>query len=101
MADGDTGLAEETILWGRSGLMQSGAMSTLKGRHKNKMLDDLRKNINGISTKGLNRKIEEELKLGEVKEILNLSDMLVNNPEMASEYLFGTPDDPNSGLLTN
>jgi hypothetical protein len=101
MADGDTGLAEEALFfWGRSGLMQSGAMSTLKGRHKNKMLDDLRKNINGISTKGLNRKIEEELKLGEVKEILNLSDMLVNNPEMASEYLFGTADDPNSGLLT-
>jgi hypothetical protein len=101
MADGDTGLAEEGLyFWGRSGLMQSGAMSTLKGRHKNKMLDDLRKNINGISTKGLNRKIEEELKLGEVKEILNLSDMLVNNPEMASEYLFGTADDPNSGLLT-
>jgi len=101
MADGDTGLAEEALFfWGRSGLMQSGAMSTLRGRHKNKMLDDLRKNINGISTKGLNRKIEEELKLGEVKEILNLSDMLVNNPEMASEYLFGTADDPNSGLLT-
>ena len=101
MADGDTGLAEEGLyFWGRSGLMQSGAMSSLKGRHKNKMLDDLRKNINGISTKGLNRKIEEELKLGEVKEILNLSDMLVNNPEMASEYLFGTADDPNSGLLT-
>ena len=101
MADGDSGLADEALFfWGRSGLMQSGAMSTLKGRHKNKMLDDLRKNINGISTKGLNRKIEEELKLGEVKEILNLSDMLVNNPEMASEYLFGTPDDPNSGLLT-
>ena len=74
-------------------------MSTLKV-DMNKMLDDLRKNINGISTKGLNRKIEEELKLGEVKEILNLSDMLVNNPEMASEYLFGTDDDPNSGLLT-
>mgnify|MGYP001473829235 FL=1 len=101
MADGDSGLADEALFfWGRSGLMQSGAMSTLKGRHKNKMLDDLRKNINGISTKGLNRKIEEELKLGEVKEILNLSDMLVNNPEMASEYLFGTDDDPNSGLLT-
>ena len=101
MADGDTGLAEEALFfWGRSALMQSGAMSTLRGRHKNKLLDDLRKNINGISTKGLNRKIEEELKLGEVKEILNLSDMLVNNPEMASEYLFGTDDDPNSGLLT-
>jgi len=101
MADGDTDLADEALFfWGRSGLMQSGAMGTLKGRHKNKMLDDLRKNINGISTKGLNRKIEEELKLGEVKEILNLSDMLVNNPEMASEYLFGTADDPNSGLLT-
>ena len=101
MADGDTGLAEEGLyFWGRSGLMQSGAMSSLKGRHKNKMLDDLRKNITSISTKGLNRKIEEELKLGEVKEILNLSDMLVNNPEMASEYLFGTADDPNSGLLT-
>ena len=101
MADNESGLAEEALFfWGRSGLMQSGAMSTLKGRHKNKMLDDLRKNINGISTKGLNRKIEEELKLGEVKEILNLSDMLVNNPEMASEYLFGTADDPNSGLLT-
>ena len=101
MADGDSGLADEALFfWGRSGLMQSGAMSTLRGRHKNKMLDDLRKNINGISTKGLNRKIEEELKLGEVKEILNLSDMLVNNPEMAEEYLFGTDDDPNSGLLT-
>mgnify|MGYP001423941817 FL=1 len=101
MADNESGLADEALFfWGRSGLMQSGAMSTLKGRHKNKMLDDLRKNINGISTKGLNRKIEEELKLGEVKEILNLSDMLVNNPEMASEYLFGTDDDPNSGLLT-
>ena len=101
MADNESGLADEALFfWGRSGLMQSGAMSTLKGRHKNKMLDDLRKNINGISTKGLNRKIEEELKLGEVKEVLNLSDMLVNNPEMASEYLFGTPDDPNSGLLT-
>ena len=101
MADNESGLAEEALFfWGRSGLMQSGAMSTLRGRHKNKMLDDLRKNINGISTKGLNRKIEEELKLGEVKEILNLSDMLVNNPEMASEYLFGTDDDPNSGLLT-
>ena len=101
MADGDSGLADEALFfWGRSGLMQSGAMSTLKGRHKNKMLDDLRKNITSISTKGLNRKIEEELKLGEVKEILNLSDMLVNNPEMASEYLFGTDDDPNSGLLT-
>ena len=62
------------------------------------MLDDLRKNINGISTK-VQRKIEEELKLGEVKEILNLSDMLVNNPEMASEYLFGTPDDPNLDYL--
>ena len=101
MADNESGLADEALFfWGRSGLMQSGAMSTLKGRHKNKMLDDLRKNINGISTKGLNRKIEEELKLGEVKEVLNLSDMLVNNPEMASEYLFGTDDDPNSGLLT-
>tara|TARA_A200000159_G_scaffold114816_1_gene108125 strand:+ start:1226 stop:3976 length:2751 start_codon:yes stop_codon:yes gene_type:complete len=98
---GEDALAEEALFfWGRSALVQSGALTTLKGRHKDKLLKDLRKNIDGITTKSMNRRIEEELKLGEVKEVLNLSNMLVNNPEGISEYVFGTPDDPNSGLLT-
>ena len=98
---GEDALAEQALFfWGRSALVQSGALTTLKGRHKRKLLQDLRKNIDGITTKSMNRRIEEELKLGEVKEILNLSNMLVNNPEGISEYVFGTPDDPNSGLLT-
>jgi hypothetical protein len=98
---GEDALAEQALFfWGRSALVQSGALTTLKGRHKKKLLQDLRKNIDGITTKSMNRRIEEELKLGEVKEILNLSNMLVNNPEDISEYVFGTPDDPNSGLLT-
>ena len=101
LEDGDDALAEQALFfWGRSALVQSGALTTLKGRHKTKLLQDLRKNIDGITTKSMNRRIEEELKLGEVKEILNLSNMLVNNPEGISEYVFGTPDDPNSGLLT-
>ena len=101
LEDGDDALAEQALFfWGRSALVQSGALTTLKGRHKRKLLQDLRKNIDGITTKSMNRRIEEELKLGEVKEILNLSNMLVNNPEGISEYVFGTPDDPNSGLLT-
>ena len=101
LEDGDDALAEQALFfWGRSALVQSGALTTLKGRHKRKLLQDLRKNIDGITTKSMNRRIEEELKLGEVKEILNLSNMLVNNPEGISEYVFGTKDDPNSGLLT-
>ena len=101
LEDGDDALAEQALFfWGRSALVQSGALTTLKGRHRKKLLQDLRKNIDGITTKSMNRRIEEELKLGEVKEILNLSNMLVNNPEGISEYVFGTPDDPNSGLLT-
>ena len=98
---GEDSLAEQALFfWGRSALVQSGALSTLSGRHKSKLLKDLRKNIDGITTKSMNRRIEEELKLGEVKEILNLSNMLVNNPEDISDYVFGNPDDPNSGLLT-
>ena len=101
LEDGDDSLAEQALFfWGRSALVQSGALTTLKGRHKSKLLKDLRKNIDGITTKSMNRRIEEELKLGEVKEILNLSSMLVNNPEGISEYVFGNAEDPNSGLLT-
>lgn len=101
LEDGDDSLAEQALFfWGRSALVQSGALTTLKGRHKSKLLKDLRKNIDGITTKSMNRRIEEELKLGEVKEILNLSSMLVNNPEGISEYVFGNANDPNSGLLT-
>ena len=101
LEDGDDSLAEQALFfWGRSALVQSGALTTLKGRHKSKLLKDLRKNIDGITTKSMNRRIEEELKLGEVKEILNLSSMLVNNPEGISDYVFGNANDPNSGLLT-
>ena len=60
------------------------------------MLADLRKNIDGITNKSLNRKLEEELKLSEVLDVLNLADILVNNPQDASAYFFGTEDDPNS-----
>ena len=63
------------------------------------MLADLRKNIDGITNKSLNRKLEEELKLSEVLDVLNLADILVNNPQDASSIFFGTEDDPNSGLL--
>jgi len=98
--DEDPALAQEALnFWARSALMQSGALDHLKGRHKTKMLADLRKNIDGITNKSLNRKLEEELKLSEVLDVLNLADILVNNPQDASAYFFGTEDDPNSGLL--
>ena len=98
--DEDPALAQEALnFWARSGLMQSGALDHLKGRHKTKMLSDIRKNIDGITNKSLNRKLEEELKLAEVLDVLSMADILVNNPADAEAYFFGTKDDPNSGLL--
>ena len=58
LEDGDDALAEQALFfWGRSALVQSGALDTLKGRHKRKLLQDLRKNIDGITTKSMNRRI--------------------------------------------
>jgi len=83
--------------WGRVYLHRSGANNPALGRHRRKVIKALLDHRDTTLKLTARRKLDESVKQGEAARVLTLATNLTG--DNATEFIFGTKDDPNSGYL--